>query len=385
MNGCAAATSFLKMSIVRRNAGGLNATLGFRRPALNRMTRMGFARSVATAARQRAGRLFTQMGRRQKFQSGHSASTYHDQRFVYRKKRMPPRRRRQWKRFKNKVLAVSEKDLGTRTHLFNAAYTWTNTTATSNGIANVGLYTWRVGGTTPYADLAYIANAENTSDPTAAAGSTVDKSTKFIFKSAILDVTITNASGMSNGSVFSPDSRGILELDIYEVTASKDLQDGASVFADLTNAMATAASNTKKIGGAGTAITYTGGNLAGGGSANCTRGSTPWDLPLALSQFGIKIWKKRKYFIPNQQTITYQVRDAKRHVLVQEDMLETSGGNKPKLTRWLFITYKLVPGLTIGAVGTAGNWQESIVVGQTRKYFYKVEGINEDRHVVDTV
>jgi len=346
---------------------------------------MGFARSLATAARQRAGRMFTQMGRRQKFQSGHSASTYHDQRFVYQKKRMPKGKRRQWKRFKNKVLAVSEKDLGTRTHLFNASYTWTNTSSTLNGIACVGLYTWRTAGSTPYADLGYIANAENSADPTAAAGVTIDKSTKFIFKSAILDCTITNNSGVSNGSVFSADSRGILELDIYEISASKDFQDGATVYSDLVNILSVAAANTKKIGGAGTAITYNGGLTTGGGAAGCTRGSTPWDLPLALSQHGIKIWKKRKYFVPNQQTITYQVRDAKRHVLVQEEMLESSGANKPRLTRWLYITFKLVPGLTIGAVGTAGNWQESIVIGQTRKYFYKVEGINEDRHVVDTV
>lgn len=346
---------------------------------------MGFARSLATAARQRAGRLFTQMGKRQRLQSGHSASTYHDQRNVYRKKRMPKGRRRRWKKFRNKVLAVSEKDLGSRTHLFNQTYTWTNNTSGMNGIANAGLYTWRsVNG--PYADLGYLANGENVADPTAALGTTVDKTTKMIFKSAIMDLTITNQSGVSNGTVYGSDSRGILEVDIYEISASRDFQDGAVVYPDLTSAFTSGATNTKLLAtSTGTAITYTAGAAAGGGTGSCTRGSTPWDLPMALSQFGIKIWKKRKYFVPNNQTITYQVRDAKRHVLTRENMLETSGGNFPKLTKWVFIVYKLVPGLSVGAVGVAGNWQESIAIGQTRKYFYKIEGANEDRDCVDAV
>lgn len=347
-----------------------------------------FGRRVISGMRQRirAGFLRTKLTKRKRGSSDHGVTHFQDSRFVYRKKSMGRSKKRRWKKFKNKVLAVSEKDLGSRTVVFNNQYTWTNNQATFEGMANVGLYTGRYpGGVNPYSDLAVIANSENISNPSASAGSTVDKSTKFIFKSACLDVTMTNMSGVSNGTAYEPDSRMILEVDVYEMSASRSFNDTSSNFADITNVMVNGFANTKTIGagvGGGSGFAATGGSASGGGTnCNMSRGLTPWDNPLALSQYGLKIWKKRKYFIQSGQTITYQIRDPKRHVLELEAMLNyQNGGNFPKMTKWLFIVYKSVPnGVPLGVVGTAGNGQESLLIGQTRKYFYKIEGINEDR------
>ena len=79
----------------------------------------------------------------------------------------------------------------------------------------------------------------------------------------------------------------------------------------------------------------------------------------------------------NNDTFTYQVRDPKRRVITEEKMREAVGGNLPRWTRHLLIIFKLVPGLTVGS--TDGTYKEQLYMGITRKYFYKIEGVNADR------
>lgn len=298
--------------------------------------------------------------------SGQGVTVQHDARMIYRKKSMPRRRRQRWKAFKNKVNAVAEKDFGSRTVVFNKAMDFTNATNGFQCLGHVTLYSltstdsWNN-------DLNNLSALENFANPTAAQGITVDNSTKLLFQSAVLDVTIRNDSGVCSvvGS-YGPDYRGKMEVDVYECTIRKDTYDTGSAKVNFPDLLDQNSVSTKAIGGAGTEIDIQ------------RRGVTPWDTTYSLGRYGIKILSKRKYFISNQETITYQVRDPKRRVTTIKGLSDESGFNKPGWTKAIFIVGKLVPGLTVGAA-TIGNWQEKLVVGATRKYLYKFEGANEDR------
>lgn len=320
-------------------------------------------RAVARRQQYARSRTLTLNRRRRQTRSGQGITTQHDERRIYQKRSMPRFKRRRWKRFKNKVLAISEKDLGTRTVVFNKNYNWQNTTANNHTAGNVALYGAR--SANPYLnDLAQI-QSDEVGVWTAATGEVIDATSKFIFKSAILDITFRNSSTFTaDGITFNPDSRAKLETDVYEIIMNHDGNDFSATYVDLFAMLQQGLTDTSNIGGAGTGV-----NMS-------LRGVTPFDAPAALSRFKIKVLKKTKFMTPNGDTFTYQVRDPRRHVM-NRTRLNTIGCNVPGWTRWVLFISKLVPGLTIGVA--ANTFQESLDVGLTRKYFYKIEGVNEDR------
>lgn len=308
----------------------------------------------------------TPMKRTKKYaSSGQGITTQHDARRIYRKRRMPRRMRKRWRRFSRRVYAVSEKDLGSRTVVFNKSQQFQNQTSGDHGIAYCALYSANGVGDSFMSDLANLSGYENTGNPTAAAGGTVQDTTKFLFKSAVLDITVRNTSGENSSGEVLATSLAILEVDVYEIVSRRVWSTTTNTYSDVTSAIAASAGQTLNIGGAGTGITLN------------SRGATPWDIPMALSFWKMKILKKQKYFLANQSTFTYQIRDPKRRVMTQEEMEKYEGGNAPYWSRHILIIYKLVPGLAVSA--NTGDYTERIQVGITRKYFYKIEGQNEDR------
>jgi len=304
--------------------------------------------------------------RRQNTSSGQGVTTQHDERRIYTKRGMPRRMKRRWKRFKSKVLAVSEKDLGSRTVVFNKLQTFPNSTSGLQGLAYCALYSANGTGDSFMSDLASLSALENTGNPTAAAGSTVYDTTKWIFKSGVMDVTFRNTSGVLDSELaLILASEAKLEVDVYEILSNRPWSDTSFNASDITGALARGTGITPNIGGTGTDIVIS------------RRGCTPWDVPAGLGYWSLKILKKTKYFVPNGDTFTYQVRDPKRRVMMQEKMQTLEGGNCPGWTRHLLVIFKLVPGLTLGL--SPGNYVESLTLGLTRKYFYKIEGVNEDR------
>jgi len=293
-------------------------------------------------------------------------TTQRDSKFVYAKKRMPRGRRRRWRNYVRRVHAVSEKELGSRTVVRNFTSAWTNPESTNHVIAEVHLYPQR--GTTDIADDMYIISGlENLSDPTAAAGDTISPSTKILFQSGVLDVTIKNASGVRGdpASLITPSSELKMEVDVYEVSIRTNTEETGATYVNLTTLLNNNTTYTGPIGGTGTEL-----NLA-------FRGVTPFDMTYALSRWGIRIWKKTKYLIPNGDVITYQIRDPRRHVTTLRDLGARDGFNRPGWTRSLLIVGKVIPGYTVGS--TEGTVAERLLIGSTRKYLYKIEGVNEDR------
>jgi len=210
------------------------------------------------------------------------------------------------------------------------------------------------------AKAAYCAAADNS----VAKGLAIGPSSKIIFKSAVLDMTIRNAS-TNNGS---PDAAARLELDIYECTCRHTAEETGATYATPSNMFIENPAQTEPIGGGATVEI-----------SNNLRGVTPFDFSYTLSRFGIRIERKTKYTIANGDQITYQMRDPIRRSSTQRELGNQDGWNKPGWTRFVVLVGKVAPGLTVGAVGTPGTYQQIINVGLTRKYVFKVENYTEDR------
>lgn len=331
----------------------------FRRMANARAARINMGRANSrTVSRTRQG-----------FSSGQGITTQHDSRRIYRKRFMPRWRKRRWRRFKQKVNAIAEKDMGSRTVVMNKTISASNATSSSHCVMACYLYGQRGSATTGAQDLFLLQNNENIGNATATAGGTVDNSTKFIFQSAILDLTIANRSvRMSNiGGVPTPvaASEAKLEVDVYECVVGKHTEEAGATFATFESLLDDNSTQTKSIGGVGTEIQY------------FQRGVTPFDLTYSLGRWKIKILKKTKYMVPNGDTFTYQMRDPKRRTATAEDLRNQDGFNRVGWTRVVFFVAKLIPGLQLGT--SDNQYQEILNIGATRKYFYKIEGFNEDR------
>lgn len=282
---------------------------------------------------------------------------------------MPPAKKRRWRAFVRKIQTVAEKELGSRTVVFNHQFPLEQVVSGRQLIAGFSLYSQRASSGV-FGDLFKIVGFENDGNSTAVHGETVDDSTKFMFHSGVYDMTIRNDSTYNQVGSKVPSSDAKLELDIYELSMSKTASDSSFTYNSIAGVLEDGQLTSKVIGGVGNQIEL--------GS----RGATPWDMVTALSKFGIRIWKKTKFFIPNGDTITYQIRDPRRHVFQKAQLDESLGINYPGVTRHLLVIAKLVPGLPVG--NEPSSYQEKIVVGVTRKYFYKVEGMNDsrDRYVV---
>lgn len=308
----------------------------------------------------------TMTRRRRNIHSGIGITTQHDQRRVYQKRSMPQRRKRAWKSFVRKVHAAAEKEMGSRTVIFNKTIQFSNTTSGNQISGCVYLYGKASSGDTHARDLYNIHTYENVGDPTAAAGTTLDPTTKFLFQSGVLDVTFKNNSTFTDtGPTIKSAGEAKLEVDVYEIMVRKPTGDYSTLLDQFEDLLADNVTQSKAIGGTGTEIAHT------------LRGVTPFDLTFSLSRYGIRILKKTKYVVPNQDTFTYQVRDPNRRTATKRELANDLGFNMPGWTRVIYFTAKLVPDLTVGA--TVNTYQEGLVVGATRKYFYKIEGVNEDR------
>lgn len=307
----------------------------------------------------------TRTGSRQRTTSGQGVTTQYDAKLIYRKRSMPRRRKRGWRRFSRKVHAVAEKSWGTLVFLFNNAATFTNNISGNQGLADFGLYGW-TSTSSGFNDQAAMKAIIGAAAMTTTTGITVGNSSKVMFQSAILDLTLRNTSTLTTESGAALNSNAKLEIDIYECSMVKQAEDAASLF---NNPRALFARNPQETfaigGGATTEIALT------------LRGATPFEMNYCLSRFGVRIWKKTKYTLNNNEQMTYQMRDPKRRVTTLEEMGTTEGFNRPGWTKWLLIVFKIPPGLTVGT--GVDTYQENITVGVTRKYGFKIPNYNEDR------
>lgn len=303
--------------------------------------------------------------------SGLGVTGQYDRKLVYLKKSMPRFKKSRWRKFTNQVHAVAEKELGNNTVLFNTAITATNVVDGKQVVQTLSLYSQN--GTTANQDLYYLSNLGNYGNPTLTDGISLSASTKYIFQSAILDVTLQNASQYTDGSgLITNPSQARMECDVYECYVRKEANFGSTAVNSFEALLQYNASSYDRL--------IKDGNTAP--SANQvlpdSRGATPWECATSLGIFGVKIMKKTKFMLSQGETVTYQVRDPKRHTVEESKIFKMIGFNHPRLTKVIFIVAKLTPQCTPIGI-TPNSYQEILKIGASRKYFYKYEGQNEDR------
>lgn len=260
-----------------------------------------------------------------KVTTGVGISSQHDVKTIYRKKRMPRRKRKAWARFSKKVTAVLDKSVGTKTLVINNV----DALVGAIGLQSVSSY------------LLYGMNGQNgtgtrgNSDLITIA-SNFTNAKKVVYKSGIMDLTITNTNATANQ-----------EVDIYHVRFNNE-HEANTPLATFANAVA----NTVVTTGRSTLTIQ-------------ARGATPWDFPLALSVARITIVKKTKVFISAGNSTTYQIRDPRNFQISKYDINnQTPNYNyvKPGMTQGVIIIAKNVAGFQ----GVATN----LSVGCTQKYVY---------------
>lgn len=290
---------------------------------------------------------------------GVGTTNQYDRTNVYRKKRMPYRKRKRWVKFVKKVRAVENTTLGTRTRVFNSRIL----IATPDLPDNNPLQLFR--------SLTLYGNADETSanpqlgqvrndirqlvvdDPD------ISNSGRIQMISGIFDMTLVNGSIDALGNPMG------IELDVYMITAGRRFDfatGGTQESGSLESVFVNALSTSDKIGGRDRVNTQ-------------SLGVTPFDVSLALSAFKIKILSKKKYFLPSGNQMTYQIRDPKNRIISKEASDNIQGTNYPGTTKHLLLVAKGLPGAATVPPSGASPYKVRLEVGCTRKYAYKV---NED-------
>lgn len=310
--------------------------------------RLGLAR-MARSRLNMASRYAT--GSYNRVTSGQGVTSQYDKKTIYRKKYMPRNKKKRWRKFKNRVLAVSTKSLGSNTIVRNNAtgppFALIPGNEQSQTIIQLALYPVRHTGADSLNDLEEIMQ-----------DSRLQATSKIIFQSAVLDITMRFRSQLATQATGNP-SIGA-EVDVYECTWNNASGQSGEA-GTLIDAFVNAATDTATIPGQTTAL------IPG------NRGWTPFDGNAALSQHRIKILKKTKYFLSAEQTATYQIRDPKTHIFSKDSIPSATSCNWPGVTRWILIVWKVLPGYNY--VAAPNNDVGTLFVGFTRKYMYK---INQD-------
>lgn len=255
----------------------------------------------------------------------------YDKKTIYRKRRMPRRRRRRWVRFARKTNAVVRKDLGTQSFVRSTTTTLTIAagSATAQTSASATLYGFAgFGGDAD--DMVQLDTASSESN-----------FNKVLMCSAVLDVTFTN-----NGST-------TLELDVYYVICRKDVP--AALYDSINGTFTSTFTKQQTLPGIGvTALLST------------TRGVTPFQNSIFCSYW--KVIRKTKYILTGGQTGTYQLRDPKDWVY-NVDMHNNRTATRGR-TKGLLFVMKSTPDNSASA--------SSLALGTIRTYSYKILSNNAE-------
>lgn len=278
--------------------------------------------------------------------------------YQYRKKKTPPGKLRLYRTIRN----VTDRKLGSRTVMFYKRTGILNASSLAQIVFDVGLYTCRSTTAPEKNDLARIFSLENIGDQTALQGDTVDDTSNFIFLNGHLDFRIKNTSYTISDGV---KEDAFQYIDIYEMVSSKTWEGATEV--SPTGCFQTADTDTRAID-----------DLSANSMAITLKNVTPWDLPQAFTNYGIKILKKTSYCVEGGHEISYALHDSKRRVFNKNYIINKNRSNMPRVTKWLMIIARAGPNQTLGATNPTDLRQE-IQFEVIRRYNYRIEGIHEKR------
>lgn len=316
------------------------------RPVIGNMV----GRVVRYGARRAGSYLYNRYFKKGSPETG--VTSQYDKVTQYSKKSMPRRQKKIWRKFVKKVQAANDKTLGTRTVLFNDKMSMTEVSGNQT-IGSATLYGF-CGTDTAYAhgnrDIFRMCN--NDSD-IMLNGTDGQNASKIVFKSGVIDFTFRN-TGLDG-----------LEVDLYEINVMTDATKEPNF--QLSVIEAEAKTNTMS-GSTGSALRL------------INRGTTLFDFPNLLSADRLKIYKKKKFFLPPGNTATHQHRDPRNHYFNCDDINifdhpdEGSYAKRKMTTLFVFIAKSLVTEIDPAPV-------PQLTVGITRKYSYSV---NQSGRTYDT-
>lgn len=278
------------------------------------------------------------MNRFRKRSSENGVTAQYDKVTQYTKKYMSKRKKRQWKKFSKKVNAVLDKSLGTRTVVFNDSILL-HENAGFQAFGAAALY-GHCGADdnrdTGFRDIFRICNRDSDIMTNGTDGANPSKIT---FMSGVIDFTVRN-SGESP-----------IELDLYEI----DVRTDNTKEPNWNRTRAEAEAFTNGIPGASGTISL------------ALRGTTLFDLPNMISGDKLKIFKKKKFFLPPGNTCTHQYRDPTNHYYNANlinifDQADEGSYALRKMTKIFVFVAKNI----IGTDTVITN----VNVGVTRKYSY---------------
>lgn len=260
----------------------------------------------------------------------------HDYSNQYRKRVMPRRKKRIWKKFVKKVQAVGFSERGLKTVVFNGTQTST-AVATAQTFFCAHLY-----GVYGDTDTSFGIGRQDlvrlySNDPSVQqnVGPTNPKLGKLMFGSAVLDITIRNIGEYDS------------EVDVYYCTHVKNNIN----------------SNMSALGGNAEVDLPINGGVPNTTLSLTTRGCTVFDLPAAISVTGLHILRKQKILMTPGRSVFLQQRDAKNRSL-DWSYLRQSGCANRKLTQTIIVVHKT-------STGAPAEAQSILSFGVTRKYAYQ--------------
>ena len=265
----------------------------------------------------------------------------YDVKTIYRRKSMPRRQKKQWKRAVRKHTAIQLKSVGTRSCIRNGELTGSQL-GSSQYVQNIALYGLAGREDDPnsigFRDIYDIASQDTTQQ--------IDEmNEKCIFTSGVMDLTFNNTGATK------------LEVDIYSIRV-KDIDVQHNLVRTYEEALAATTNNN-----AGAAVTL------------ATRGWTPFEASVASAQ-GCRVFKKVKHFVGAGEVFTHQIRDPGNYwfngaKLWRPRLVAEENWNFRKATQCLLIIVKNVVG---GDPEALGEW----TIGVTRAYKWKVIEDNKD-------
>lgn len=255
----------------------------------------------------------------------------------YRYKRMPRRKRKAWKKFSKKVVAVQIAQTGLKTVVFNYGNIHSAEFSTEQGYFHCDLY-----GCLGASDSAFGAGRNDmrrlfSNDPSIEQniGPLNPRLGKLIFGSAVIDMTIRNPTEFDS------------EVDIYYISYVKN---------------DTNPSLTTSFNGGINIDEPINGSIPNQVIELTQRGTTPFDMPAALSQNGVHIMNKKKLLLPPGASSFIQYRDPRNHTIEWGNIV-TTGHAQKKLTYSVLVVHKK-------AVGAPSELISQLAFGVTRKYSY---------------
>lgn len=301
----------------------------------------------------------------------------HDYRQTYKKRNMPKYKRKAWKKFSRKVLAVANKDRGLVTVLYNKRITSATVANTEQAVIACHLYghSGSIGSAeTGQKDLQTIVNNNEelrgwvgTSSPNGIMvkqdRTTKNAVEKIMFESAIIDFTLYNPTS------------GTLEVDVYTIVYNKfNVNSESEMLPSFTS------------GDINDVLPMQYDEAVSSKFSNInirSRGATPFELGHVISRHGIKIIRKEKFYISSGQSINKQYRDAKNRYF---DPRGLAGADDSTLstTTYRYKDYTKTFLIVAKNVNPAAENSPVIEAGVTRTYKYTYEGLKHNKNYVAT-